>query len=253
MCYVTLSISLLLCITPCFGATGFEYFPDDNTLGLWHFNDGKVTDVSGNKVESKIEGKGIWDKNQEWDKGNQPGKSFSFDGNTVINLGKAEVLIPEDAITVEAWVFAEDLTGWRLICANWDGPPGAYHLGVSNGMPKFHINTANGGSSAEPAETLELKEWYHIAGTYDSKSVKLYINGKEVASKNHGGKLKGAGYDVIIGSKNTRQFKWKGLIDEVRISDISREADELSPNLRKPQSVEFTDMTLPILWGSLKQ
>ena len=253
-CYVLLCVSLFfLAISTCFGASGFGYLPDQNTLGLWHFNETKVKDVSGNNVEAKIEGDAAWDQNQEWNKADKSGKSFHFDGNTVISLGKAKVLIPDVAITVEAWVYPEDLNGWRLICTNWDGLPGAYHLGVSNGMPKFHINTANGGAAAEPVESLELKRWQHIAGTYDSKAVKLYLNGEEVASNNHGGKLQGSDYEVIIGSKNTRDFKWIGLLDEVRISDIARDADELSPNLEKPQAVEFTELTLPLLWGSLKQ
>ncbi len=253
-CYLLLCMSLLfLGITTCFAEGGFEYLPDNNTLGLWHFDEAKVKDISNNNVEAKVEGKAAWDPNQDWNKENKPGKSFRFDGNTVISLGKAKELIPETAVTVEAWVYPEDLNGWRLICANWDGPPGAYHLGVSNAMPKFHINTTQGGASAEPAEALKLKQWYHIAGIYDSNSVKLYINGKEAASKNHGGKLKDADFDVVIGSKNTRQFKWIGLIDEVRISDIAREADELSPNFDKPQAVEFTELTLPLLWGSLKR
>ncbi|MDE0483462.1 MAG: LamG domain-containing protein [Candidatus Poribacteria bacterium] len=253
-CYLLLCMSLLfLGITTCFAEGGFEYLPDNNTLGLWHFDEAKVKDISNNNVEAKVEGKAAWDPNQDWNKEDKPGKSFRFDGNTVISLGKAKELLPETAVTVEAWVYPEDLNGWRLICANWDGPPGAYHLGVSNAMPKFHINTTNGGASAEPAEALKLKQWYHIAGTYDSNAVKLYINGKEAASKDHGGKLKGADYDVVIGSKNTRQFKWIGLIDEVRISDIAREADELSPNFEKPQAVELTELTLPLLWGSLKR
>lgn len=58
---------------------------------------------------------------------------------------------------------------------------------------------------------------------------------------------------MVIGSKNTRQFKWKGLVDEVRISDIARDPDVLSPNLSGPQSVEYTKFTLSVVWGSLKQ
>ena len=45
----------------------------------------------------------------------------------------------------------------------------------------------------------------------------------------------------------------EGLMDEVRIRDIAREADVLSPNLDAPQAVEFTEFTLPIFWGALKE
>lgn len=240
-------------ISQSFAAGGFEYLPDESTLGLWHFDGGDIVDTSDNKVKGEVEGKAAWDANQKWNKENKPGKSFVFDGNTVISLGKADVLIPKVEITIEAWVYPEDLSGWRLICTNWDGPPGAYHLGVENGIAKFHINTEKGAAFAGATEALELEQWQHVAGVYNSKQIKLYIDGKEIGSTNHGGKLVGGGFEVIIGSKNTRQFNWKGLMDEVRISDIAREADVLSPNLDAPQAVEFSEFTLPTLWGYLKQ
>lgn len=236
-----------------FAAGGFEYLPDESTLGLWHFDGGDIVDTSDNKVKGEVEGKAAWDANQDWNREEKPGKSFVFDGKTVISLGEADVLIPKVEITIEAWVYPEDLTGWRLIFTNWDGPPGAYHLGVQNGIAKFHINTEKGTAFAGATDALELEKWQHVAGTYDSKQIKLYIDGKEVGSTNHGGKLAGAaGFDVIIGSKNTRQFHWQGLMDEVRVSDIARAADVLSPNLDAPQSVEFSEWTLPTVWGYLK-
>ncbi len=42
-------------------------------------------------------------------------------------------------------------------------------------------------------------------------------------------------------------------MDEVRVSDIARAADVLSPNLDAPQAVEFSAFTLPTFWGHLKQ
>ena len=70
---------LILGIATCFGSSGFkqwllhsheilrkcQYLPDDNTLGLWHFNGTKVLDVSKNKVTADVEGPTDWDPNQE--------------------------------------------------------------------------------------------------------------------------------------------------------------------------------------------
>ena len=38
-----------------------------------------------------------------------------------------------------------------------------------------------------------------------------------------------------------------------KTSDIDCETNELSPNFDAPQAVEFTKLTLPLLWGSLKR
>ena len=245
---------ILISALGCWAAQGFEYAPDPHTLALYHFNEGKgnkILDSSPNGFDGEVEGKAKWN-GEEWKKGGASGHSFVFDGNTVINLGNVKKLITLDAITVEAWVFPEDLSGWRLICCNWAGPPGAYHLACQNGMPRFHVNTNKGIADASVG-SLELGKWYHIAGTYDSKTgeIKLYINGKLATSKKHGGKLADNGYDVIIGSKHTREFKWVGRIDEMRISDVARDPKELSPNLTSPMALLFPG-NLITLWGVLK-
>jgi len=121
-------------------------------------------------------------------------------------------------------------------------------------MPRFHVHTDKGTADASGGK-LELKKWYHIAGTYDSKTgeIKLYIDGKLAVTKKLGGKLADNAYDVIIGSKHTRQFKWVGRIDEVRISDIAREPEELSPNLTKPPSSSVSPVgNLAAIWGEIK-
>lgn len=121
--------------------------PAKDTLGLWHFDGAEVTDISENGVKADVEGKAAWNANQAWNKEDKAGESFVFDDNTVISLGEADALIPKMAITIEAWVYPANLSGWRLIFTNWDGPPGAYHLGVENGIAKFHINTEKGSLS----------------------------------------------------------------------------------------------------------
>ena len=216
--------------------TGSDYLPDEWTLGLWHFDGENIADSSINAVQGVIEGNAQWSTNQDWHEDAKPGHSFSFDGNTLITLGHADVLIPTDAITVEAWVYPQDLSGWRLVGTNWDLPPGAYHLGVRSGYAQFQINTDRGEAFVIAEVPLELGKWSHLAGTYDSNlnQVKFYVNGVEVASMEHSGKLADNDFDVVIGSKNNRRYKWNGLIDEVRISSIARQPEELSPNLAIP-------------------
>jgi hypothetical protein len=254
-------IAFLMCsiVAFAFAQTGFEYAPDNKTLALLHFSEGqgdKIGDESANKVETIVEGAAKWDKNEDWNAAGKSGSSFSFDGNTVIAIpNKVKAVQPEDAITVEAWVFPEYLTGWRLICCHWGGAVvGSYHLGINSGTANFHINTGKGTAFAGDVKQLELKKWQHVAGTYDGKTIRLFINGKEVGSTNHGDKLLSGDptFEVIIGSKASREFKWMGLMDELRISSIARDVAELSPNLSGPQSVDFSVKSLPAFWGKIK-
>lgn len=255
----TLLCALCIIAPAAMAATGFEYWPDADTLALWHFNENQgdeVLDTSPNGIESVVEGKADWDSNEEWNAAGSGGTSFIFDGSTVIAIpGDEKTVQPKNAITVEAWVYPEDLGGWKLICAQWGGAVvGSFHLGVEAGVPKFHINTGNGTAFAAASVSLELEQWQHVAGTYDSDTVRIYIDGEESGSAGHGGKLESGDpdFDVVIGSKSSREFQWRGLMDEVRISSKARDAAELSPNLSGPQAVEFSTNTLPIVWGSLK-
>ena len=243
-------------------ATGFEYRPDEHTIGLWHFNEGSgatVKDESQNNIKAEIEGKPDWGKDG-WNK-EGGGKSFVFDGKkSAIVIGGIKdkrankLLTPDNEITVEAWVYPEDLTSWKLICCHWAGAVGKYHLGVTNGVPNMHVNTDKGTNNAASALALGVKEWYHVAGTYDGKNIKIYINGKLEGEKPHKGKMTtGSPWDVMVGTKGSREFKWGGFIDEVRVSSIARTAEELSPNFDGPQAVKLNPSSLPVHWGELKK
>ena len=91
-------------------------------------------------------------------------------------------------------------------------------------------------------------------GTYDGDDVRLFINGEEVGIAAGGGDLEGvgAGHDVVIGGKASREFQWNGLLDEVRVSDIARNPDELSPNMTGPSAVDPAADSLPVVWGALR-
>jgi len=164
---------------------------------------------------------------------------------------------------MEAWVNPADLSKkWHVIVSNWGAPPAAYHFSCRFGVPHFFIKTDKGMAEVTEKEGAKLKlgEWYHMAGTYDSKTgdVKLYVDGKLVAEKKgHGGQITDDkhGFDVVIGSKHNLSLGWNGMIDEVRISDIARTAEELSPNLKQAQAGP-TGVSprgnLVLTWGSIK-
>ena len=87
-----------------------------------------------------------------------------------------------------------------------------------------------------------------------NNSIKIYINGKLEGSAPHKGKLStGSPWDVMVGTKASREFNWKGFIDEVRVSSIARTAEELSANFDRPQAVNFQSSSLPVYWGKLKK
>ena len=246
----------------CYGSQGFEYVVDNHTLALWHMNEGngdKIADASRNKFDGKVEGNVRWGK-EGWKQGGAAGHSFVFDGSTRINLGHVkELIMPKsNSITVEAWVNPQDLSQkWHVIYSNWSGPSAAYHFACRFKVPHFFLKTDKGMAEVTGGGRLKLGTWYHMAGTYDSKTgdVKLYVDGKLVAKKaGHGGKItdNNLRFDVVIGSKDNFSLSWKGTIDEVRISDIARTPIELSPNLGAPGKSVSPLGSLCLTWGAIK-
>lgn len=212
-----------------------------------------------------IEGNPKWDK-EEWKKeGDVPGKSFVFDGQTCVSFGRLAkaIKLNPDALTVEVWAYPEQLAGWNLILTCWgsvrDGGP--FHLASKNGgWPDILVDTGNNAAanwlSLSAGEMLKLREWQHIAATYDAKEEvgRIYLNGKLAGEQKHTGEIwveGGEGRDLVLGARNERTLKWIGRLDEVRISDIARKPEELSPNFTAPQAVSPIGNFVKT-WGFIK-
>ena len=83
-------------------------------------------------------------------------------------------------------------------------------------------------------------KWHHIAGTYDGKNVKLYLDGKEAASTPcsfgivSGPNPVGIGADLTYDAQNPNvPANFKGVIDNVRIYDKALTLKELNDKTRK--------------------
>jgi uncharacterized delta-60 repeat protein len=152
------------------------------------------------------------------------GSALSFDG---VN---AYVSVPHDAslnptqISVSAWIKA---TNWKteiwrgavVAKDSWGGPTNGYDLRTGdNGKLSFVVGTSSGWKDASTDSLMTTGQWYHIVGTYDGTTVKVYINGVERGSAAGGGDISASSYPLNIGRcpyDTTRLFD--GVIDEVAI------------------------------------
>ena len=155
--------------------------------------------------------------------------SGSVDFTTDTNLG------PDSAITVEAWVRA---TSWALnvydgtiLCKHsWSQGEQGYVLRAgNNGQAEFTVcgmdslgASISWVSATSLTGVMTLNTWYHVAGTYDGDSVRVYINGVQAgATALPDGMIPGLAFPIKIGRLSDQaQFQtryWAGQIDEVRI------------------------------------
>ncbi|PJA95572.1 MAG: hypothetical protein CO129_11085 [Ignavibacteriales bacterium CG_4_9_14_3_um_filter_34_10] len=159
------------------------------------------------------------------------GYAMHLDGsNDYVDLGdQASLQISGTEITIEAWINAAKWEPeiWRagiFVREEGDGPNNGYMLRVGDIENSYHkggvnFNLGNSGWHEVSSEAvMDTGKWYHIAGTYDGSTMKIYINGIEVASQLYSGTLNPGTTTSAIGTSSYYTDRvFTGKIDEVRV------------------------------------
>ena len=178
--------------------------------------------------------------------------ALDFDGsNDHVDCGNDESLMPDSAITVEAWINADvwrtdawrgtivEKTEWIWRGNRWRNLGFVLRAGRNSwesfGRAEFMIgNDKQDWVSAISPETLNEDQWYHIAGVYDGNNVKVYIDGVLAATVDDGADpgIASSNIDLWIGNSaydTSRRFN--GLIDEVRIWNYGKSQAEIQETM----------------------
>ncbi len=131
---------------------------------------------------------------------------------------------PLGGISVAFWAKpteAEENGAWMINTVS-DGRSG-YRLGLSKGRPYWQVPRENWSHGLLGPDPLPAGEWSHIAATFDNRTMRLYIDGREVSTlERHGyinpGRLD-RGVDVVVGaySPTRPDTCFRGWMDDVRI------------------------------------
>ena len=222
---------------------------EKDLVAHWDFDEGKggvLRDTSGNANHGKIHGA----KWAECGLGRQGGKGYAlkFDGlDDYVDCGSGPSLNITGPITLEAWVFPETAS---------PGEPGivgkfydSYALTYYKGGCWWYIS--KGGNSA--LAPVEIGSWQHIAGTFDGKTLKLYVNGRLKSSRVSKFKSIHPGKNFFIGcivGNPTAQdpayhatAHFNGMIDEVRVWTRTLPARELRTHYKNEASGYDIDTT----------
>lgn len=161
------------------------------------------------------------------------GKARSFNGTTdLIGIPHSTSLNLSTAITIDAWVYPTT-SKYNMIVSkanNGDGVDDLYFAIQSSGCSTGQLSlywSASGwicGTSAVPLNT-----WSYVALTWDGSNVKYYINGILDKTAALSGARTTNTDSVRIGSyvNGVDGTNFSGSIDEVRISNTARTADQI--------------------------
>ena len=148
-------------------------------VAYYPFN-GNANDESGNANHGNVNG-----PNLTMDRFGNQNKSYQFNGSgDYIEVPDHATLRPSQ-ITLSAWIKRGSLTGSILGKTNFPNASNEqYALHIVSGKPLISIkqnsncSPGNGWYMSNQEESNESNNWQHIAGTFDGKLLKIYLDGK---------------------------------------------------------------------------
>jgi chitodextrinase len=150
-------------------------------------------------------------------------------------------------MTLSAWIQpTASQSGWKTIlqhesdayflnASNSDGPLRPSGGGTLGGNTQYL-----GGPAANP-----VNAWTNVALTYDGATLRLYINGTQVASRAATGAIQTTNSPLWIGGNSPYGEYFQGLIDEVRVYNRALTQAEVQNDMNAPIVPTAGDTTPP--------
>jgi hypothetical protein len=132
-----------------------------------------------------------------------PGSAARFNGSTSsIDCGPAAASRSfATGLTIAAYVRIDSPAAAAPLLSR-AGPKDAadFSLYLSDSRPTFALTLADGAKAeVQTPKPLTAGEWHHVVATFDGRQVRLFVDGKIVATKPAKGKPAASGKPVILG------------------------------------------------------
>ncbi|MEZ7129487.1 LamG-like jellyroll fold domain-containing protein [Nonomuraea sp. AD125B] len=171
-----------------------------------------------------------------WTTSGRYGSALSFNGTSSwVTIPDAASLRLTTGMTVEAWVRPTSVTGWRTVVMKQHASGEAYTLtaGSDTNRPHTAIFTTTPADIGAPSQ-LPLNTWTHLTATYDATTLRLYVNGTQVAQTAKTGSIRTDNGVLRIGGNSLWGEYFAGLIDEVRLYNRALTPTEIQTDLNTP-------------------
>ncbi len=216
---------------------------DDNTLGIWHFNEGVGTNVfdfsSINTILTTAAEEPVW-YNSEFVPTGISGMYFNGENNYAYISGRSnlwrDLNDTQPEFTVMAWVYPYKDTGVQTIVASVLDNNLNYGFVFYDKTLLFNARSTNG-VREQTDDVLILNQWQHVCATYNNGTILLYHNGvlKPSNTLNTGATSTGTNYHFSIGGRITSAPTignfFHGKITEVSIHDTVRSSAYINAQL----------------------
>jgi len=214
------------------GGTGGSVSLPAGLVGWWKMDEaagsGTAADASGNGNDATLTG---LNPASAWATG-RTGGALKCDGSGAALVDDSARLDGITAgVTISAWVNRLGAaTGFTAVLSREIGTTITeyYYLGLSGDRAEFY--SSSGGLSAT---TIPIGIWTHMAATDDGNTVRMYVNGSQVASKNVNDVFKADSSKLTIcGNQNDASGaitqRWNGLVDDLQLYSRALTATEIA-------------------------
>ncbi|MBW8039208.1 MAG: hypothetical protein FVQ85_04330 [Planctomycetes bacterium] len=191
------------------------YGSEEGLVAHWKFDDGS----GGTATDSAGTNNGALIGDPTWTTGRVDG-ALNFDGAGDYVVVAPVSVLTGDTVTAQAWIRVSDLVGSNPILTQniFSMTNDGYYLSVAGGRATFYLIDGFSTAQAISPEAINADQWYHVAGTNDGSSLKLYVDGQLKSSVSSSG-LTGVNNNAYIGCESIFLVYYTGLIDDVRIYD----------------------------------
>ena len=213
-------------------------------VGAWAFDEASgatAADQSG-------KGNNGTQTNATWITGGKFNNTLSFNGtNAWVTVPDAATLDLTTGMTVEAWVRPGTTGNWRTAVVKEQ--PGNLVYGIyantSANRPEAEVFVGGSTRSIVGPSALPTGSWSHLAATYDGTTLRLYVNGAEVAQLAVSGSILTSNSPVRIGGNQAWGGEWfNGSIDEVRIYNRGLTPAEIQADMDRSVTPDTTRPTV---------
>lgn len=163
---------------------------------------------------------------------------INFNNSNHVTVNSATELNPTSALTIEAWVNADDVQGQHGIAGTWNDLGGnasrTYLFWIQAGSAELLISR-NGAEFPRASVDIsnQLGRWIHLAGTFDGTEIKIYLDGELAATTPLEGNINTNNQPFYIGrteSGSNQSDPFLGRITNVRLWNVARSANEIRDN-----------------------
>lgn len=202
-------------------------------LVSWYTGDGEAFDLAGNN-------NGIFAGavNGVTFSPGKVGQAFNFNGSGYVSVNDNTTLNPTNQITVDSWVNTTSSGSFEGMVSKFNHSNGnvtddSYNLSLeTDGRVRWQVVTSanSSGYILDSPNPINDGAWHFVAGTYDGTTMRLYVDGVEVASAAASGTITSSTTPLYIGGGLFADAPnyFTGMLDEVEIFSRALTATEVS-------------------------